>query len=51
MLLTYLGDLPGGYIPTARQFGAEMLANDADVLTFNYDTFDEAALAPRPPSC
>jgi hypothetical protein len=46
MLLTYLGDLSrGGYTPTARQFGAEVLAHNADVLTFNYDTLAEEAIA------
>jgi hypothetical protein len=46
MLLTYLGNLSLGVnTPTARQFGADVLTNDADVLTFNYDTIAEDAIA------
>jgi hypothetical protein len=41
----YLGELSfEGYTPTARQFGAEVLAAQADVLTFNYDTLAEEAI-------
>jgi hypothetical protein len=59
MLLTYLGDLShAGHTPTAHQFGTEVVATGADVLTFNYDTLAEEAIAlasgvepkPRPES-
>jgi hypothetical protein len=46
MLLTYLGDLSReGHTPTADRFGKEVLAAGADVLTFNYDTLAEEAIA------
>jgi len=46
MLLTYLGDLSYcGDTPTAERFAAEVLASNADVLTFNYDTLAEEAIA------
>jgi hypothetical protein len=59
LLLEHLSDL---YLqartPTARQFGAEVVTTAADVLTFNYDTVAEEAIAsgsgigpkPRPAS-
>ena len=46
MILTYLGDLShGAHTPTGEQFGKEVLASGADVLTFNYDTLAEEAIA------
>ena len=46
LLLMYLGDLShSGYSPVGRQFGAEVLAAEADVLTFNYDTLAEEAIS------
>lgn len=48
-MLMYLGELSlGGHTPTARQFGVNVLAANADVLTFNYDTLAEAAIELRP---
>jgi hypothetical protein len=45
LMLMYLGELSfDGFTPTARQFGAEVLAAQADVLTFNYDTLAEEAI-------
>lgn len=46
LLLTYLGDMSySGYTPTARRFGSDVLESSADVLTFNYDTLAEEAIA------
>jgi SIR2-like domain len=46
LLLMYLGDLSfDAYTPTARRFGLEVLTTSADVLTFNYDTLAEEAIA------
>jgi hypothetical protein len=59
MLLGYLAELRyGGHTPTAQQFGSEVLAAGADVLTFNYDSLAEEAIRvasgigpkPMPPS-
>lgn len=45
MLLAYLVELRyGGHTPTAQQFGSEILATGADVLTFNYDSLAEEAI-------
>lgn len=46
LLLSYLGDLAhGGHTPAADRFGREVLSSAADVLTFNYDTLAEEAVA------
>lgn len=46
LLLMYLSEmLPFPAAPTASQFGAEALRQSADVLTFNYDTVAEEAIA------
>lgn len=45
LLLMYLGEMShSGYSPVGRQFGTEVLAADADVMTFNYDTLAEEAI-------
>jgi len=46
LLLSYLGDVShSGYTPTARKFGSDVLASSADVLSFNFDTLAEEAIA------
>ncbi len=46
LLLTYLGEIShSGYTPVARRFGSDVLALSADVMTFNYDTLAEEAIA------
>ncbi len=46
LLLTYLGEIShSGYTPIAQRFGSDVLALCADVLTFNYDTLAEEAIA------
>lgn len=58
LLLMYLGELGHcGHSPAARQFGVDVLALNADVITFNYDCLAEEAIAsasgigqkPQPP--
>lgn len=45
LLLMHLSELThGAHTPVSRQFGAEVLSADADVLTFNYDTLAEEAI-------
>jgi len=46
MLLSYLSNLrPSSEPPSAARFAQDVLERDADVLTFNYDTLAETAIA------
>lgn len=46
LMLMYLSDTPSiATAPSARRFGADVLAQEADVLTFNYDTIAESSIA------
>ncbi|HEY5025379.1 MAG TPA: hypothetical protein VII76_10420 [Acidimicrobiales bacterium] len=47
LLLDYLSEfsIPRGGTPTSRRFGEEIMASKSDVLTFNYDTLAEDAIA------
>ncbi len=46
LLLMYLSDLSfNAFTPTARQFGVEVMQGAADVISFNYDTLAEEAIA------
>jgi hypothetical protein len=54
LLLMYLADLLIDFNPITQRFGLDVLQSKADVLTFNYDTMAEEAIAhasgigPRP---
>jgi hypothetical protein len=45
LLMMYLADLRSDFNPTALRFGLDVLQSRADVLTFNYDTMAEEAIA------
>ncbi|MHB8590058.1 MAG: hypothetical protein ACYDA0_14605 [Candidatus Dormibacteraceae bacterium] len=46
LLLMYLSDLSlNAYTPSARRFGQEVMQGAADVISFNYDTLAEEAIA------
>jgi hypothetical protein len=45
LLLMYLTDLLSDVNPTAQRFGLDVLRSKADVMTFNYDTMAEQAIA------
>jgi SIR2-like domain len=45
LLHSYLSGLPVAHTPTSRGFGQDVLAAEADVLTFNYDSLAEQVIA------